>query len=329
MLSRIRGVYLKRSAFAMMGCLVVMMVAGVNSAVAGDEEINADKWIFDNKPITATSPGGPSVKSFKWSDFIYARVFFDKPIKDIFELTPERYGVKVYEHVLESGSAYDNVEMWIAKKDFSKNYLDIEIFPDPAKARTKFGEHGGTFHGPFWQDQFNLTGKQKVRYAVMKLNGDDQRAAIIEIDFTGIDKKKVRQLQKDVAAAGNAAFSANFGLPEPGKLHSAALAKALETMTTKGNRDLKACKVIITGDEWNIERHDISGKVLARTAEAAAVTKDKSGTCMLDSGSMFRQHFIGGKFKAPGEWMTMASTPNQIDCGKVFGGGGKGGKKRK
>src|SRR5262249_20620056 len=102
-----------------------------------------EMWMFDTKPITATSPG-KSKDTFKIGEHIYARVFYDRPIKDVFSLTPEQYGVRIYEHVLEG--SYDTVEIWIDKKDFGNKWIDLEILPDPATAHTKFGADSFTFH---------------------------------------------------------------------------------------------------------------------------------------------------------------------------------------
>jgi hypothetical protein len=41
--------------------------------------------------------------------------------------------------------------------------------------------------------------------------------AIITIDFTGLDAKKLKAEVEKVAAAGDKAFASNFGVPKPGR----------------------------------------------------------------------------------------------------------------
>lgn len=293
-------------------CLLVPAVAS-----ADDKPEHPEMWMFDSKPITATSPS-KGKDTFKITDRIYARVFYDRPIKDVFELTPESYGIRVYQKQVTSGTAYDQVEIWVGKKDFDNKWLDIEILPDPATAKTKFGEYGRGFHWTWVHAaEKGLTGKKEVYYSMMAGGEKHKRSAIITIDFTGLDADKLKKDAEAVKVSGNKAFSANFGLPKPGGMHSAALAKQAEAMTKKSNRDLKRVKVIFTGDDWEVERNDLTGRILGRYASAAVVLQENSGPCLLDDG-LIRQQYIGGKFRAPGEWANTASTPQEIDCGKAF-----------
>ena len=308
------GAYMRNQLLALCACLVFPAVAA-----ADDKPEHPEMWMFDSKPITATSPT-KGKDTFKITDRIYARVFYDRPIKDVFELTPESYGIRVYQKLVTSGSLYDQVEIWVGKKDFDNKWLDIEIFPDPATAKTKFGEYGRGFHYTWvGADEGVLTGKKDVYYSMMGggKKDKDKRSAIISIDFTGLDDAKLKKEAEAVKVAGNKAFSANFGLPKPGNMHTAALAKQAEAMTKKSNRDIKRVRVIFTGDEWDIERNELTGRILGRIASAAVVLQEKSGPCLLDDG-LIRQHYVGGKFRGPGEWANTASTPQEIDCGKAF-----------
>jgi hypothetical protein len=49
-------------------------------------------------------------------------------------------------------------------------------------------------------------------------------------------------------------------------------------------------------------------------------TKEKDGMCTLETGGLFRQQYIGGKFNGTGEWANTAGTEHQTTCDKVFGG---------
>jgi hypothetical protein len=295
-------------------CLVVPVAAS-----ADDTPEHPEMWMFDSKPITATTPT-KGKDTFKITDRIYARVFYDRPIKDVFALTKEQYGIKVYQKLVSSGSFYDQVDIWIGKNDFENKWLDLEILPDPATAKTKFGEYGRGFHWTWIHDKDGeIKGKQAVYYSMMS-GGDkakDKRSAVITIDFSGMDVDKLKAEAEKVKVAGDKAFSANFGLPKPGNMHSAALAKQAEAMTKKSNRDIKRVKVIFTDDDWELDRNDLTGRILGRVASAAVVLQEKSGPCLLDTG-LIRQQYVGGKFRAPGEWANTATTPQEIDCGKAF-----------
>ena len=303
--------------------VTISMVLASTTVRADDAPKHQDRWMFDTQPITATSPAAGKTK-FKISDHIYSRVFFDKPIKDVFGLTPTDYELVVYQK-LDDNSMYDQVAIWVSKADFDHDYLDVEILPEPAKAHTKFGDHGRGFHYTWINGLENhpdaLKGPHQVFYEIMHApkarKEPDQRAAMISIDFTGVDADKMRAEAEKVAAAGSKAFSSNFSLPKPGRMHSGALAKQTETMTKQVNHDLVAVKVVFTSDDWEIERNDVTGIITGRVAEASLVMKEKDGNCSLDSG-VIRQEYIHGKFKAPGEWENTVTTPNQIDCKKAF-----------
>jgi hypothetical protein len=290
-------------------------------ARADEKPKHQDQWMFDTQPITATTPSAGKT-TFAMTDHIYSRVFFDKPIKEVFNLTDTDYAFVVYEKLSDSGTIYDNVETWVSKHDFEHHYLDIDILPDPAKATTKY-DHARGFAYAFINGLKNdhadqLRGKHQVFYSISRRSKDnDERAAVVTIDFTGIDQNKLESEAKLVGAAGDKAFASNFALPRPGRMHTAALGKQAEAMTKQANHDLVAVKVVFTSDEWTIERNDVTGIITGRIAEASLVMKEKAGNCLLDSG-VIRQDYIHGKFKAPGEWENTASTPNQIDCKKAF-----------
>ena len=298
------------------------------AAQADETPTHPEMWMFDTKPITASAPATGKTK-FKITDHIYARVFYDRPIKDVFALTPTNYELKIYQKLVSSGSVYDQVDVWVSKKDFDHNYLDIDILPEPANTHTKYGEYGRGFQYTWINAIANdheddLKGTKDVYYEVItQSQGNkaqrekDRRSITIAYDFTGVDEKKLRAEAEKVKDAGAKAFSANFGLPKPGRMHTAALAKQAEAMTKRGNRELVAVKVIFTGDQWETQRNDVTGIIEGREAEAAVVMKERSGTCKLDSG-LIRQDYIHGKFQAPGEWANTASTEQEIDCKKAF-----------
>src|SRR5262245_12219811 len=162
---------------------------------------------------------------------------------------------------LRNDAADEGLE--IAMADVVRPHPDIEVFPDPKTARTKYGAYGQTFHREFSGDK-KLTGNQRLHFEIIvggengsvprDLAEADRRAAQVSIDFTGHEPKKQAELSARVAAAGNEAFKSNFSLPKPGRMHTAALAKQAEAMTRRTGKNIVAVKVIFTDVEWGIER---------------------------------------------------------------------------
>ena len=291
----------------------------ITQAWADDKPVHPEMWMFDTKPITATSPAPSKAPTFKvGTDRIYARVFYDRPLNQVFTLNDDKNSLHLYHALLAGEIVYDHVDMWLPKADFEKKWLDIEIYPDPKTAKILWGEHNRSMIGLFaWALERKVTGKHPYYVSISAKKDADVRAAVINLDVSGLNEDK---LKADIAAAkeaGAKAFASNLGLPKPGSLHSPSLAKQTEAMTKKVNRDLVAVKVVFTADSWETERNDLTGRILGRTADAALVMKEKTGTCFLDVG-IVRQQYIGGKFRAPGEWANTATTPQQIDCKKAF-----------
>src|SRR4051794_10263007 len=93
---------------AVFGC----SVASLAEAKADDDQ-NRAQWLIDSSPVTATAPGGGK-SVFTWNETAYARVFFDRPIKDVFHLTPDNYAIAFNERVVGGGSQlYNQTQIWI------------------------------------------------------------------------------------------------------------------------------------------------------------------------------------------------------------------------
>jgi hypothetical protein len=292
--------------------ILVVVLASSATALA-DKPQHPDQWMFDNKPLTATSASGdPGSLQFKITDHVYARVFFDQTIKDVFGLTDDEPAVSVYEYF--SSTKYNSVGITIPKKDFGNKWIDLEILPDPATARTKYGS---------WSFVSELAsvaadkpkGPQELYLNFSRAPSGSERSITIKIDFSGADVQKLEAEDKALLKAGEKAFSANIGVPSPGKLHSAALARQFAA-ALKAEMSLSAARVIVTDDDWTVEHNEISGAVVSRVGSIALVSKEKDGTCKLDGGYI-RQPYVGGRFKGPGEWHSTADT-QQIDCAKGF-----------
>jgi hypothetical protein len=289
---------------------LALLLAWSAAARADDKPKHPEKWVFDTRPISATEPGGGKTE-LAITDRIYARVFYDRPIKDVFGLDGTHYQLGVYLKVGADGPS-GTTELWVAKADFDHPWLDLEILPDPAKARTKYPYR--TFHYRWIGEK--LTGTHDVLFEVLG-SKDDARSATVAIDFTGLDGKQLQADADAVKAAGNRAFGANLALPAPGPMHTAALAKQAEAMTRRANKNIVAVKVIFTDRAWGIGRDQVTGKIASRDASATAIVKVRAGTCTIEPG-VIRQDYAGGRFVAPGRWLTTSARADQIECRKAF-----------
>jgi len=310
--------------------MVMMLLLGmVTTARADEKAAHPEMWMFDDKPITATSPG-KGTPVLKVMGHIYARVFFDRPIQEVFEMTPDKNKLRIFT-VLEgdkSGSANTSVDITIPKKSFANKWVDIDVLPDPTQLHVWYDRNDGLYR-PFIGNPdkpLKVSGPQQV---FIKLTGNnerkdkDWRAAFMTVDYTGLDtdrltsdSKKAYAAAKVLQDAENAEVAKHVAVPKRGHLHTAALAAKTEKALKHSNSDLVEVKVIITGDDWAIVRHEVTGIILGRSAEAALVSKNKSGICSLETGAV-TQEYVGGKFLPSGGWRTTGGS-QQIDCAKAL-----------
>ena len=313
--------------------LGVALVTAFTTARADNKVAHVEMWRFDDKPITAASPGkGQDV--LKITGHIYARVFFDRSIQDVFGLTPERGTLRVYELLTDdkTGHVYDTVELTVSKRDLANKWIDLDIIPDPTQMHDLFATHSRHgFYGPWLGTEdrpFTVTGRHQVYFSLTgpnHLKDEDQRAALLTIDFTGIDVARLDADAKKVFAASRTAadkdtVNASKGtkLPAKGQLHTVALVTKTEKSIKLANKDLVAVKLIVTGDTWEVVRNRLSSVILRRIAGAAVVTKDKAGKCTLVTNGAVTQEYVGGKFIADGSWSDKGAHEDLIDCATGF-----------
>lgn len=310
--------------------IATLLLLGLGTTAHADEKAtHPEMWMFDDKPITATSPG-KGKPLLKVMGHIYARVFFDRPIQEVFEMTPTQNQLTVY-MVLEgdkTGSANDSVKITLPKKSLANKWVDIDVLPDPTQLHGWSDTRHGLYRPFIGNDEkpLKVSGRQQV---FIKLTGEnerkdkDWRATFIPVDYTGLDTERLTAdaTKMDTAAkvlqdAENAEIAKGVALPKRGHLHTAALAAKTEKALKHSNPDFVAVKVIVTGDDWAVDRNRLTGIILGRSTDASIVTKNKKDICTLEAGTA-TQEYVHGKFLTDGGWSS-AGGQQQIDCAKAF-----------
>jgi hypothetical protein len=139
---------------------------------------------------------------------------------------------------------------------------------------------------------------------------------IIRIDFTGADDKTLEQKSNAVAAAGARAFGARLTVPAAGRLNEG-LGQELAARAKRADPAVAVMRVLVTSDEWSIERNDNTGSVIGRHAAAVFIWKDTSGKCMINYTGRVFQEYVGHEFLPPGS-LSKSVAPQQIDCNNAL-----------
>jgi hypothetical protein len=308
----------------------VLMLAAISTLVPAtipvahaDQPPEQRKWItFDSAPIAATRYQGPGKRSFRWNERIYARVFYDRPLKDAVALHGDDDNSKKF--FFESSIPYaDQTEransgMTVPKDDQDKPYMDIEVLPDPATAKVKYEDSSIPAHLIGGAAEKN-SGKVKMHFEIGSSKGF-VREGDIEIDMKGADTNKLKKEREEARVSGERAQARFTPLPKVGKVHQLGVANALAQAMVKRDKNVKRARVFLTDDEWEITRHPISGAIIDRVTSAQTITEEKdSGRCILDKVGFLRQRFIGGRFEAVGSFGNTGSDEQDILCSVAFG----------
>jgi len=98
-------------------------------------KVKANKnMVFARTPSESNKPGN-ATQSFKGDDFIYGRVFFSQPLKEVLFLEKNDEGhipTDVFvEDLTNHHSLYISFDL--KEEEMDKNYFDFDILPDPAR----------------------------------------------------------------------------------------------------------------------------------------------------------------------------------------------------
>ncbi len=167
------------------------------SYVASASVLANKHMVFANTPATTNSPGNAS-QTFKGDDFIYGRVFFSKPVKEILFLEKNEEGTIPVDVFVEDLSNHSSlyISFDLTEEEMNKNYFDFDILPDPAVTLRNSKEfETGRFS--YFVSEAGLENKRPV----FKLTVGDA-TGYFQVDFSGIDLQQIKD--RDMQAYKNA-----------------------------------------------------------------------------------------------------------------------------
>lgn len=226
---------------------------------------NAGKIIFSKSRMTIKQED-PSVVSNKYSagDYIYAMIYMNGTFT---ELTQQMYSVRLIIEV--DGNEKANRDFTIKNEDQENTYLRIEISPEPTTAETQ----GAEIYSKALSELSPRFHKVSVIFKSTGISTDILAQGEFELDCTsGLDKlaaiaQQLRSIRLSKVRMPNAAMRD---------------AKLEQEMITASDHPVdKPIRAVITGTEWTVHRHPISGAIEYRTIPAAVATKKTDGTCKI------------------------------------------------
>jgi hypothetical protein len=304
---------------------VLVSLTWSSIAMAGGPTLNGSTFVASTKPIKETSSTNTAApeNTFRFDQPLTVRVFFKDTLKTMFRLTDTKYRVNVEEQFL-CGSRVERqrVRIWVPKGDFNKNFLDLEVIPDLARAHTKYqDENNPTLLG--WSAS---EGKAKCAMEAKKLilmispsnaRADDIQLPPLDIDFSGVDLAKAKKMDEQAKAAGMAAFAKNLALPEAG-MKDAKLEAQLVTLWKKNQRgSVKRARAIILSESWGVEVDDRK-RAISRGLDVTMLSQKKDGKCFSESVAV--NEAATGKGFGPPSFASQGQSERQVDCKKAFGG---------
>ncbi|MEO8086161.1 MAG: hypothetical protein ABI763_05050 [Bacteroidota bacterium] len=167
------------------------------SSVAANSLQHNKHMVFARTPADTNNPGNAS-QTFKGDDFIYARVFFTQPLKEVLFLEKNDEGmipIDVFvEDLTNHASLYISLDL--TEEEMTKTFFDFDILPDPAHTLRNSKEfETGRFS--FFVSESGLEKKNPVfKFTIGDATG------YIQVDFTGINLQQVKA--RDLEAYKNA-----------------------------------------------------------------------------------------------------------------------------
>ena len=296
---------------------------------------NQGEIIFSKKMAESNVVSYP-VKSFKAGDAIYSVAYLPKTVQELFNAKPEsKVQVEVYIYKVvpplydyqqpgEEQLVFAN--MWVSGEALQKNYLVIDIVPEPDKttaygsAEITYKEFGKKFEGPvaFAESMATLQpGKHSLNFVV---NCNYEPVAKGSIEIEGSDYGIYAQMAVAINQAAASAGSKNALFPKA--LMSNSTTESQMITALKNSNDWKTgfidgtevLKIAIADADWYIRHHEISGAILHRYIRAAIAYKTKDNRCAYRLIT-YQEDYTGEKFQ-PLKY-DGAGDQVMIDCGNL------------
>lgn len=238
---------------------------------------NAGRIVFSKAKLNVSQVDESKViGAFTSADWIYGTVYLKGTFR---EVTKEDWNV--YLKIEVDGNQKVDRKFSISTEKRDATFLNIELAPDPSTAETQGAETYAKAFGELSPRRHRIKVKLDGGYTTLA-EGE------FELDCTGgVDRftKISEQLRSKRLSS--------VRMPEPA-MKNPALEK--EMLAASDHPEDKPLRVVITGSEWTVHRHPISGAIEFRTINAALATKRQSdGTCRIFFVS-FKQNYNGRSY---------------------------------
>ena len=144
--------------------------------------------VFARTPVTNNNPGN-ATQTFKGDDFIYARVFFTKPLKEVLFLEKNDDGVIPVDVFVEDLSNHSSlyISFNLIEDEMTKTFFDFDILPDPEHCLRPSKEfETGRFS--YFLSESGLENKHPVfKFTIGDATG------YIQVDFSGTNLQQVKE----------------------------------------------------------------------------------------------------------------------------------------
>ena len=144
--------------------------------------------VFARTPVNSNQPGN-ATQTFKGDDFIYGRVFFSRPLKEVLFLEKNDEGVIPVDVFVEDLSNHASlyISFDLKEEEMSKTFFDFDILPDPENCQRNSKEFETGRFSYFLSD----SGLEK-KHPVFKFTIGDA-TGYIQVDFSGINLQQVKE----------------------------------------------------------------------------------------------------------------------------------------
>ena len=271
---------------------------------------NAGKVVFFTKYPTIQKEDLTTVKnSYTAGDYIYAMVYLKGSFKDLAKATND---IKVTATLLVDGTekASHQFRMSWAYLEQGNSHLSLEIIPDPAINRQSAPEQ-------FAAALANVSPRNHT--VTIRLSGMQFGSSFMNLFGEGEFKLDCSTGQDKIAGYALQYREKNLAsvfMPKAAMKSTALEASMKKALQNEGWEDNKKVqRTVITGSEWTIHRHQISGVILYRTIPAAVAFKTDKGECLYWNLT-FQQQFNGSSYGITN--LKSVGSTSELSCGNVM-----------
>ncbi len=248
---------------------------------------------------------------FAVGDNIYAIIFFGEPVTTLGINATNQEMIVWFDN--GSGTMTDYWGIPIKPEQKDATFITLPINPAPSDV---FNQNDFMAADRF----LGMARKYNNQKGTVKMlaGGDQQAQAVVSFDFANADSLTVARaeaMHKAVVANSDKA-NANTEIPQAG-MNNPTLAKQFTAMINGAGADWKMLKLIIASPEWQIDRHEISGVIVARHIVTRNIVKHPNGVCQIQSVTFFQDYNGSGYGKTYMDVSAGRTDDYVVSCAKV------------